>query len=135
MDNKKTSRPAATKKSGHPTQPGNRSAASRPTKRKKCVNILNQIAREIKSAPVVFSVMLVTIIFAVSIILYCAGCANTPDTTKPIKMTLDQFLAVFCFSGAAVSGIYLWGDNRGGWPMIFYKLKQKFKRHQKEADR
>lgn len=135
MDTKKTSRPAATKKSGHPTQPGNRSATSQPTTRKKCVNILNQFSQEIKSAPVVFSVMLVTIIFAVGIILYCAGCVNTPDTTKPIKMTLDQFLCVFSLFGAAVSGIYLWIDNRGGWPMIVYKLQQKFKRHQKEANR
>ena len=135
MDTKKTSRPAATKKSGHPTQPGNRSAASRPTKRKKCGNILKQFEQEIKSAPVVFFVMLVTIIFAVYSILYCAGYANTPDTTEPIQMTLDQFLGVFCLSLAAVSGICLWCDSRGGWTIIIHKLQQKCKRHQKEADR
>lgn len=72
------------KKSGHPTQPGNRSTASISTNRKRnSGSILYQIAKKFKCSPLDVFATLVCLVVAV-FALVCVGCVHADDMTEPV---------------------------------------------------
>lgn len=72
------------KKSGHPTQPGNRSTASTSTNRKRnSGSILYQIAKKCKCSQLEALATLVCIVVAV-FALVCVGCVKADDMTDPV---------------------------------------------------
>lgn len=95
---------AVKKKSGHPTQPGNRSTASKPTnKGRKRGTILHRIQREIKRYPVVYSFLFITAFVALCIILCCA--INWPTT--------DNVAGVLEKAPQEVTTVYIFRDGDG----------------------